>query len=131
MAYQTVAYTINLPLDIYVVDSVNASTTLPITVNIVEPILAIEPLEIQVGTSVSLTPVEYGLSQTLHQLATALVRDKITTAFDTDIEMKMLLNLRLSNLKLFHHRNCLVQCLMFSYKIRIELIRLSHLLMSN
>jgi len=92
MVNQIVAYTLNLPIDVYVVDPIPSSTNLSVVVNIVEPILAIEPLEIQVGSSIELTPIQYNLTQTLKLLAEALVRDKITTAFDTDIEMKMLLN---------------------------------------
>lgn len=90
--YQTVTQYVQLPIDVYVIDPLVDSTVLPINVEVNEPILAIEPLEIQVGTTAELTPIELNLTETIKSLALQLVGDKIKNAFDTDIELKLLLN---------------------------------------
>jgi hypothetical protein len=90
--YQVVVQHIFLPIDVYVVDPIPSNTQLTLTVNVIEPILAIEPLEIQVGTTAQLTPIEYDLTKTITDLAKQLIATKITTAFDTDIELKLLVN---------------------------------------
>ena len=90
--YQTVVEYLQLPIDVYVVDGITAAITLPITVNVIEPILAIEPLEIQIATTTELTPVQINLTKTIEDLALALVANKIITAFDTDMELKLLVN---------------------------------------
>jgi len=90
--YQTVTITVLLPLDVFVVDPLQAQDMLQVIVNVIEPILAIEPLEIQIASAVELTPVPINLTQTLENLALLILGNKITTAFDTDIELKLLLN---------------------------------------
>jgi len=90
--YQSVTAYLSLPIDVYVLGPLSGDTTLSINVNVYEPILAIEPLEIQISTSTELTPIYVNLTETITRLARRLVLNKINTAFDTDIEMKLLLN---------------------------------------
>jgi len=92
MAQQDITVRVTLPLNVEVQDPLSSKATLPIVVVVEEPILAIESLDIIIETSLTLSPIEINLTELLTEISLPLVSNKIESAFDTDIELKLLVN---------------------------------------